>query len=130
MLQDENVHTAIPAFSNYDELREGLSVMEDLEFTSTEARDLEDVKRSAHAGLFCQQCGHCRPQCPFEVEIPTLMRAHMYAVGHHRPDKAKMVLGDYSRSKLGCIDCRHCTVQCVLGMEIRPRALGMVQLFT
>jgi len=28
VLQNENVHTAIPAFSNYDEMREDLSVME------------------------------------------------------------------------------------------------------
>jgi predicted aldo/keto reductase-like oxidoreductase len=128
VLQDENVHTTIPAFSNYDELREDLSVMEDLEFTPAEARDLEDVERSAHAGLFCQQCGHCLSQCPLGVEVPTLMRAYMYAVGHARPDKARMTLRDFSPGDIGCIDCRHCTVQCALGMDIQPRALEMVHL--
>jgi predicted aldo/keto reductase-like oxidoreductase len=130
VLQEENVHTTIPAFSNYDELREDLSVMEDLEFTPTEARDLEDVVRSTHAGLFCQQCGHCLPQCPFGLDLPTLMRAYMYAVGHHRADKAKMTLRDFSRGDIGCSDCRHCTVQCALGLDIQPRALEMVQLLT
>ena len=130
VLQDENVHTTIPAFSNFDELREDLSVMEDLEFTPAEARDLEDVERSAQAGLFCQQCGHCRPQCPLEVEIPTLMRAHMYAVGHAQPNKAKAVLRGFSPGDIGCFDCRHCTVQCALGLDIQPRALEMGQLLT
>ena len=130
VLQDENVHTTIPAFSNYDELREDLSVMEDLEFTPAEARDLRDVARSAHAGLFCQQCGHCRSQCPLGVEVPTLMRAYMYAVGHARPDKARMTLRDFSPGDICCVDCHHCTVQCALGMDIQPRALEMVQLLT
>lgn len=130
VLQDENVDTTIPAFSNFDELREGLSVMDDLEFTPAEARDLEDVVRSAQAGLFCQQCGHCRPQCPFGVEVPTLMRAHMYAVGHARPEKARKTLRDFSPGDIVCIDCRHCTVQCALGMDIQSRALEMTKLLT
>ena len=130
VLLDENVHTAIPAFSNFDELHEGLSVMEDLEFTPTEARDLEDVERSVHAGLFCQQCGHCMPQCPLEVEIPTLMRAYMYAVGHAQSDKARSTLQGFSLGEIECIDCPRCTVQCALGLNIQSRAREMVQLLT
>ena len=124
------MHTTIPAVSNFDELREDMSVMEDLEFTPTEARDLEDVERSVHAGLFCQQCGHCMPQCPFGVEIPTLMRAYMYAVGHAQPDKARSTLQGCSLGEIGCINCPGCTVQCALGLNIRSRALEMGQLLT
>jgi hypothetical protein len=130
VLQDENVHTTIPAFSNYDELREDLSVMEDLEFTPAEARDLADVEGSAHAGLFCQQCGHCRPQCPRGVEVPTLMRAYMYAVGHAQPEKAKTLLCGFTPGDIGCTECHHCTVRCALGLDIQPRAREMVQLLT
>jgi len=128
VLQDENVHTTIPAVSNLDELREDLSVMEDLEFTPEEARDLEEVERAADAGLFCQQCGWCRPQCPLAVEIPTLMRAHMYAVGHARPEKARAVLRGWSPDDIGCSDCTACTVQCALGLDLRPRALAVRRL--
>jgi predicted aldo/keto reductase-like oxidoreductase len=123
VLQDENVHTTIPAFSNIDELREDLSVMEDLELTEEEARDLQEVERSADAGLFCQQCGYCRPQCPMALEIPTLMRAHMYAVGHRQPGKARAVLHGFSADHIGCADCTTCTVRCALGLDIRPSAL-------
>jgi predicted aldo/keto reductase-like oxidoreductase len=128
VLQDDNVHTTIPAVSNHEELRENLSVMENLEFTPAEARDLEEVERSAEAGLFCQQCGHCRPQCPLEVEIPTLMRAHMYAVGHDRPDKAAAVLRGFSADDIGCAHCSTCMVRCALGLDIQPRALEMRRL--
>ena len=125
VLQDENVHTTIPAFSNIDELREDLSVMEDLDFTPEEARDLREVERSADAGLFCQQCGYCRPQCPMAMEIPALMRAHMYAAGHAQPDKARAVLPGFSADDIGCSGCTTCAVQCALGLDIRPSALEL-----
>ena len=125
VLQDENVHTTIPAVSNTDELREDLSVMEDLELTPAEARDLHEIRRSAESGLFCQQCGYCRPQCPLALEIPTLMRAHMYAVGHQQPVKARSVLCEFSTDDIGCLDCTTCTVQCALGLDIRSQALEM-----
>lgn len=128
VLQDANVHTTIPAFSNFDELREDMSVMEDLEFTPAEARDLQEVERSAHAGLYCQQCGHCLPQCPYYVEIPTLMRAHMYAAGHDQPVKAVSTMRGISAGEIRCVDCRRCTVQCALGMDIQPQAAAMRQL--
>ena len=41
VLQDENVHTTIPAFSNFQEMEEDLSVMGDLELTPEEKRDIE-----------------------------------------------------------------------------------------
>jgi predicted aldo/keto reductase-like oxidoreductase len=128
VLQDENVHTTIPAFSNFDELREDISVMKDLEFTPAEARDLEEIERSAHAGLFFQQCGHCLPQCPHNVEIPTLMRDHMYAVGHAQPGKAVSTLRGIAAGEIRCVDCRRCTVQCALGLDIQPQAAAMCQL--
>jgi predicted aldo/keto reductase-like oxidoreductase len=130
VLQDENVHTTIPAFANIDELLEDLSVMEDLELTPDEARDLREVEQSARAGLFCQQCGYCRPQCPLAVEIPTLMRAHMYTVGHGQPCKARAVLRGFSANDIGCAGCSTCTVQCALGLDIRPSALEVRRLLT
>ena len=123
-----NVDTAETRIQIFPELREDLSVMEDLDFTPEEARDLQEVERSAEAGLFCQQCGYCRPQCPLAVEIPTLMRAHMYAVGHRRPDKARSVLRGFSADDIGCVGCATCTVQCALGLDIRPQALEMREL--
>jgi predicted aldo/keto reductase-like oxidoreductase len=82
VLQDENVHTTIPAFSNYEEMREDLSVMEDLNLTPKENRDLKLGTGLGLTGLFCQQCRQCQAQCPAGLEIPGLMRAYMYAFGH------------------------------------------------
>ena len=125
VLQDENVHTTIPAFSNYKEIREDLSVMEDLKLTPEENRDLKLGTGLGHAGLYCQQCRQCQVQCPAGLEIPGLMRAYMYAFGHKQPHKASETLSGWSPAGLACKDCAVCTVRCTLGFDIRSRALEL-----
>ncbi|UCE40103.1 MAG: aldo/keto reductase [Candidatus Aminicenantes bacterium] len=126
VLQDENVHTTIPAFSNLEEMREDLSVMEDLNLTSEEIRDLKLGTDLGLAGLFCQQCRQCQPQCPAGLEIPGIMRAYMYTFGHKKPDKALETLRGLSSAELACRDCAVCPVQCALGFDVRSRALELV----
>jgi predicted aldo/keto reductase-like oxidoreductase len=126
VLQDENVHTSIPAISNYDELREDLSVMEDLAFTPEERRDLELGERLNLAGCFCQQCARCVPQCPAGMDIPRWMRASMYAVGHGQLLKARETLGGSGAP--ACADCSRCGVECSLGLDIKSRSLELAGL--
>ncbi len=128
VLQDENVHTTIPAFSNYEEMREDLSIMEDLSLTQEENRDLKLGTGLGLAGLFCQQCRQCQAQCPAGLEIPGLMRAYMYAFGHKKPDKALETLSGWSLAGLACRDCGVCTVRCALGFDVRSRALELAGL--
>jgi predicted aldo/keto reductase-like oxidoreductase len=125
VLQDENVHTTIPAFSNFEEMQEDLSVMEDLNLTPEESRDLKLGTGLGLAGLFCQQCRQCQAQCPAGLEIPGLMRAYMYAFGHNQPDKALETLSGWSSAGLACRDCAACTVRCALGFDVRARALEL-----
>jgi predicted aldo/keto reductase-like oxidoreductase len=125
VLQDKNVHTTIPAFSNYKEMREDLSIMEDLNLTPEENRDLKLGTGLGLAGLFCQQCRLCQAQCPAGLEIPGLMRAYMYAFGHKKPAKASEMLSGWSSAGLACRDCAACTVRCTLGFDVRTRALEL-----
>ena len=126
VLQDENVHTTIPAFSNYEEMREDLSVMEDLNLTPEESRDLKLGTDLGITGLFCQQCRQCQAQCPAGIEIPGLMRAYMYAFGHRRLDKSLETLRGWNSTGVTCMDCAACTVRCALGIDVRTRALELV----
>ena len=125
VLQDENVHTTIPAFSNFEEMREDLAVMEDLNLTPEENRDLRLGTELGLAGLYCQQCRQCQPQCPAGLEIPGLMRAYMYAFGHEKPQKALEMLRGWNSADLACRDCATCSVQCALGFDVRSRALEL-----
>ena len=124
-LRDEHVHTAIPAFSNYDELREAVEVMEDPALTPEEEQDLRLGEQLGLAGLYCQQCGRCLPQCPAGEDVPTLMRAHMYAAGHGQPAKARAVLGPRRSADIACLHCDRCDVRCALGFDVQARALSL-----
>jgi predicted aldo/keto reductase-like oxidoreductase len=128
VLRDENVHTTIPAFSNFEEMQEDLSVMEDLNLTPEESRDLKLGTDHGYTGLFCQQCRQCQPQCPAGLEIPGLMRAYMYAFGHNESAKALETLSGWNPAGLACRDCAACTVRCALGFDVRARALELADL--
>jgi predicted aldo/keto reductase-like oxidoreductase len=127
-LEDEHDHTTIPAFSNFDELGEDLEVMRDPEMTPAERKDLELGAALGLAGLYCQQCGRCLPRCPAGLDIPTLMRGHMYAVGHRQPAMARQALRGWTASDIPCESCGTCTAQCDLGMDVRTRMIAMRQL--
>jgi predicted aldo/keto reductase-like oxidoreductase len=127
VLQNEHVHTTIPAFSNYDELREDLEVLEAPALTPAERADLGLGKAAGLPGVFCQQCGRCLEQCPAGMNVPALMRASMYVFGYQQPDRARQVLDTWTRNDVTCASCRRCDVRCVLGLDVRGTALAMVE---
>jgi predicted aldo/keto reductase-like oxidoreductase len=128
VLQDKNVHTAIPAFSNYQEMEENLTIMEDLTLTPEEKGDLKLGERLGFSGTFCQQCGRCLPQCPKDMDIPTLMRSYMYAFGHQNPQKAKDCLRAWTTAEIACQQCDECQVACSLGFDVKSRALDIARI--
>lgn len=128
VLQDENVHTSIPAFSNYDEMAEALSVMKDLTLSPEEERDLGLGQRAGLSGLYCQQCARCLSQCPAGVEIPTLMRSYMYAVGYGQPGQAVRTVRAQTSADIACTRCDRCRVRCALGFDVRAGALHIARL--
>jgi predicted aldo/keto reductase-like oxidoreductase len=128
VLQDENVHTSIPAFMNFEEMEEDLSVMENPVLTKQEKRDLELGDEMGFSGNYCQQCGECLPHCPSHVDIPLLMRSHMYALAHKQPAKARRTLSGWSAHDVACITCNNCVVDCALGLDIRSRSSEIARL--
>ncbi len=128
VLQDENVHTTIPAFSNYEELEEDLSIMDNLALTPEERQDLRLGEELGLAGMYCQQCGRCRAQCPAGTDIPVLMRASMYAFGHERPERARQMLGAWTPTDIPCRRCVRCDVRCSLGLDVRSSVLAVTSI--
>jgi len=128
VVQNEHVHTTIPAFSNYDELGEDLDVVNSPALTPQERSDLKLGETAGLAGVFCQQCGVCLAQCPSGVNVTALMRASMYAVGHGRPDRARQVLQGWSLHDVPCARCSGCGVHCALGLDVRATVLDLVPL--
>jgi len=123
VLKDEAVHTTIPAFSNLDEMYEDLSIMEDLALTPEEERDLSLGEELGLPGLYCQQCGTCLRQCPADLDIPALMRSHMYAFGYQQPRVARQTLRTAAVAGVPCASCDQCSVHCPLGLDVKTNAL-------
>lgn len=127
-LQDENVHTAIPGFTTFDQLDLDLSVMADLKLTPQEIEDLEKGEKKAMAGLYCQQCERCLPQCPKGLEIPTLMRSYMYAYGYRNMNAAREALESIDLKSVPCNDCATCTVNCAMGFAIQDKVKDIARI--
>jgi predicted aldo/keto reductase-like oxidoreductase len=125
-LQNKNIHTNIPGFTTFDQLHTDLSVMEDLALTPQEKKDIELTK--TYAGLYCQLCAECLPQCPHGLYVPALMRSYMYAYGYKNLQAAKEATDSLDLSALPCQDCQSCGVKCAMGFDIKTRAVDIARI--
>lgn len=89
----------------------------------------EDIKKAiAYAAsiqnpLYCQNCRSCISSCPKEVEIPSLMRAYMYAEGYGNLLHAAMTAEVLPEDKglKTCAKCSTCSASCQYGIKIYDR---------
>ncbi len=122
VLNHDFVATAIPGFSTYEHLEQDFSVARNLTYTKEEKRFLTDRTFAAQAE-FCQQCGKCIEDCPKQVEIPLLMRSHMYAVQYRNTGMAKAILACIAsdRGLDACGGCESCSVICRNTVQIERK---------
>jgi predicted aldo/keto reductase-like oxidoreductase len=126
VLQDPNVHATIPGFSNFEEMREDLSVMDDLSLTETERLDLGGA--ASVPDYFCQGCGQCLQQCAVGLPIPDLMRAYMYAYGYRQPSLAHSLVESLELSGQLCGKCTRCPVSCMNNWNVRNKIQDIVRI--
>ena len=126
VLQDENVHSAVPAFSSLEQLSEGVSVMTDLKLTPAEKAALRLGDDPLPSGLFCQACQDCLSQCGGDIDIPTFMRSYMYKHGYDRPRQALEHVQHVDFSRVPCLDCSSCRVRCRIGADVKARILDVM----
>jgi uncharacterized protein len=114
----DGVCTAIPGMTTFDQLALNFSVMEDLALTEEEKKDLK--LSSLNGEGYCQNCRACVPQCPANVEVPSLMRAAMYAEGYGNISQAEFTLGmlPENRGLEACRGCSECRVDCMHGVHV------------
>jgi uncharacterized protein len=119
VLNHEFVSTAIPGFSTYEHLEQDFSVARGLNYTDEEKRFLADKTFVADA-QFCQQCGECKNECPKHVDIPALMRSHMYAVQYRNIGMARETVATIAtgRGLDACATCEACPVNCHSDVQI------------
>jgi predicted aldo/keto reductase-like oxidoreductase len=113
VLNHPEITTAIPGYTNFDHMKEDFSVAFSLNYNSEEKKFLAEKNLQALV-QFCQQCEDCRPSCPRGVDIPTLMRTHMYAAKYGNFVHARATLDEIaaSASLNNCANCSECSAKC------------------
>lgn len=130
VLNHESVTTAIPGFGNFEHLNDDFSVANNLEYSDDEKALLSDNEVKLGLG-FCRQCRRCLASCPHNVEVPTLMRTHMYAKQYSEFQLARQTFGDIpkARSLAVCSDCISCVAQCAHSVDIPSRIAELATIF-
>jgi predicted aldo/keto reductase-like oxidoreductase len=126
VLQDENITTAIPGITNFDQLTMNANVNRDLKMTAPEEADL--IVGKSEGGLYCQGCEHCVPNCPKRLPIPEIMRAYMYTYGYRDSRQAQDLLVSLNIPNNPCAGCEHCSAICSKNFAISERITDVMRL--
>jgi uncharacterized protein len=113
VLNHPEVTTAIPGYTNFEHMEQDFSVAFGLDYTEDEKKFLAEKNLRADVP-FCRQCGKCLPTCPMGVDIPTLMRTHMYAASYGNFQQARATLDEIEESAhlRRCGSCSDCSAHC------------------
>lgn len=127
VLNDENVSTAIPGMTTFEQLDLNVGVMNNLALTGDELRELR-IAASMRGTLYCQNCRSCVPTCPKGVEVPKLMRSFMYAKGYGNYIQARTTIAELPEN-LGlstCRECSQCAASCRRDINIGSRIKSLI----
>lgn len=127
VLEDKNVCTTIPGMTAFDQLDQNFRVMNNLALSAAETRALQ-MASNLKGKLYCQNCRSCIPSCSSRVEIPTLMRAFMYAKGYGNYIQAGMTASRLPKKRGldACQRCSSCTASCPNGINIGSRVNTLI----
>jgi predicted aldo/keto reductase-like oxidoreductase len=130
-LRCEYFTTAIPGFTNFQQLNEDIAVAYDLTYTKEEEAffSSKDIKLAIQSA--CRHCGNCIATCPHNADIPSLMRVHMYSLSYGNPLLAKQTLVKIQPEK-GldiCKTCHECTSKCKYRVSIANRINELKEIY-
>jgi predicted aldo/keto reductase-like oxidoreductase len=117
-----HVCTAIPGMTTFEQMDSNVAVMADLELSEAEERELK-LASLLPGTYFCQSCRECVSTCPERVEIPSLMRAYMYAEAYGNTVQAEETIATVpdDRGLRVCADCSSCRARCSRDLPIADR---------
>lgn len=129
VLNNDFISTAIPAIETYEHLNEDFSVAYDLNYTNEEKRFLND-ENVGYEMAFCLQCKKCLPTCPNGIDIPTLMRIHMYAFQYRNMDLVHLAQQEscLMDNISCCLSCRECQAVCCNSVPIAHNIASLKKL--
>jgi predicted aldo/keto reductase-like oxidoreductase len=127
-LQNENIASIVSGMTSLEQLQKNLSMIRNLKMSEQELKDLNLALLDSETGLYCQQCRQCIPQCPHNLDIPTIMRSYMYAYGYRNTAQAYYNLANVEMSDNPCLDCGLCSVKCPSSFDVRKKIMDISRL--
>jgi uncharacterized protein len=122
-LRHEQIATAVPGFTTFEQLQADVAVAYDIEYSPDEIKFLEDHHVKLAIQSVCRFCGRCKATCPRGVDIPALMRTHMYALSYGNPHMTRSALTGIEDGKglAACNSCEECVASCRNSVKIAGR---------
>jgi predicted aldo/keto reductase-like oxidoreductase len=128
VLQNENMASIVSAMSSLEQLQKNLAMIKNLKLTEQELKDLKMASVDSGESLYCLQCKQCITQCPYNLDIPTIMRSYMYAYGYKNTSQAWHALADANLPPKPCDNCKTCKVKCSARFDVRDKIRDIARL--
>lgn len=128
VLQNKHISTIVSGMSNVEQLQKNLAMINNLKMTDQELNDLNLAGLNSEPSLYCLQCKNCIPQCPHNLDIPTIMRSYMYAYGYRDLEYAQYTLSQSGLSGSPCENCEACRVNCTTGFDVKDKIQDIARL--
>lgn len=117
ILSKEYVSVAIPGMDSVDQVRQNVSVLQDLNLTDEENIKIEEIRNSL-GKKFCRRCEYCLP-CPVNINIPANFLLEGYYTRYNLKDWAKQRYTALDVKASDCIECGKCETKCPYDLPIR-----------
>jgi len=127
-LQNENITSIVSGMTSLEQLQKNLTMIRNLKMSEQEMKDLNLAAIDSETGLYCQQCRQCIPQCPNNLDIPTIMRSYMYAYGYKNTSQAYYNMANANFSDNPCENCGTCSVKCPSHFDVRQKIMDIARL--
>jgi predicted aldo/keto reductase-like oxidoreductase len=128
VLQNENISSIVSGMSTLEQLQKNLAMIKNLKMSDQELKDLNLAELDSETGLYCQQCRQCISQCPFSLDIPTIMRSYMYAYGYKNILQAYHNMAAVDLSGRPCDNCGTCKVKCLVKFDVKQKINDIARL--
>jgi predicted aldo/keto reductase-like oxidoreductase len=128
VLQNNYISSIVSGMSSFEELQKNLAMIQNLKMSDQELKDLKLASLDSCPTLYCHQCKKCIPQCPHNLDIPTIMRSYMYAYGYKDRAKAWHTLSGIELSGKPCKKCGICNINCTAGFDVKNKILDIARL--
>ena len=128
VLRNENIASIVSGMTSIEQLKKNIAMLKDIRLSEQELKELALASVDSETGLYCQQCGSCIPQCPYNLDIPAIMRSYMYAYGYQNTRQAYHTLQGTGISEKQCENCSTCKVKCISHFDVKQKITDIARL--